>query len=151
MQVNILLKLLFSRSSPFFNILYNRSLVTDSVDAFFETMDSCAYMMIAGESECTDAVFEEIEKTLRHIPAQWLTEEDFMRVKRVMYAENVRILDSTESIAAEISDAALHGLTLWDMSDILREITFADIQKLAAHYFEDKEFVRVVILPEDRT
>ncbi len=145
--VNILLKLFFSRSSTYFNQLYRRGIVDDTLDAMFECMNSCAYLMISGESERPEEVFEELEHFLKNIPVDECKEEDFLRIKRAMYAENVRMLDSTESIAYEMTDAALHGYTLWDTNKALKEVTYEDVCRVASDYFKDKAFARVLIRP----
>ncbi len=145
--VNILLRLFFSRSSPYFNSLYAKGLIDDSFDSMLECMGSCAYLMVSGESERPEEAFEELEGFLKNIPADAVAEEDFLRVKRAMYAENIRILDSTESIAYEMTDAALHGYTVWDESEALRGVTYEDVCDVAKNYFKDKSFARVLIRP----
>ncbi len=145
--VNILLRLFFSRSSSYFNSLYAKGLIDDSFDSMLECMGSCAYLMVSGESERPEEAFEELESFLKNIPEDAVTEEDFLRVKRAMYAENIRILDSTESIAYEMTDAALHGYTVWDESEALRSVTYEDVCDAANNYFKDKSFARVLIRP----
>ena len=145
--VNILLKLLFSRSSPFYNDLYRRGLVSDSFNVMYEWLDSCAHFMIAAESDEPNTVFSEIEKLLKDISEEMFTRDDFLRVKRAMYADNIKMLDSTEEIAYNLTDAAIHDLTLWDAGDAIRAVSYEDILLLAKNYFKDKHFVRVVIKP----
>ncbi len=148
--VNILLKLLFSRSSRFYNALYRRGLINDSFHAMYEWMESCAHVMIIAESAEPDSVFAEIEALLGHISEEMLSEEDFMRVQRAMYADSIKMLDSTEEIAYNITDAAIHGLNLWEAGEAIRSLSFGEILHLAKTYFNDKRFVRVVIQPSER-
>ena len=145
--VDILLRLLFSRSAPFYNALYARGLITDSFSAMYEWMDSCAHMIAIGESDDPETVFSEIEKLLLDIPEEMLKEEDFLRVKKAMYAENIRSLDSTEEIAYNLTEAALRGLSLWDSGELIRQITHSDVLALAKEYFKNKQFVQAVIYP----
>jgi predicted Zn-dependent peptidase len=147
LRFNLLLRLLFSRSSPFYNDLYNRSLVSDALEPLYEFTSSCAYMLIMGESEKPEDVFDEIKKLFSDIPEEMLKEENFLRVKRAMYADNIRLLDSTESIAYEITDAAIHGYTLWDVGTEIQKITLEEIKQLSIEYFKDKPLAFAVIRP----
>lgn len=148
--VNILLKLFFSRSSPYYNALYAKGIVDDSMDAMLECMGSCAYVMISCESERPEKAFDEIEGFLKNIPLGEVREEDFHRIKRAMYADNIRVYDTTESIAYEMTDAALHGYTVWDVSEALKSVTLEDVREVASTYFKDKAFARVLILPNGK-
>lgn len=145
--IHVFLKLLFSRSSAYFNELYQKGLIDDSFDASLECMGSCAYVMLSGESERAEEVFEQLEKYLKNVPKDAIKEEDFLRVKRAMYAENVRMLDSTENIAYEVTDAALHGYTIWDNNQALRAVSYDDVCRCAERYFKEKSFARVLIRP----
>lgn len=148
--VNILLKLLFSRSSRFYNELYRKGLISDAFHAIYEWMESCAHVMLICESDEPDKVFTEIESLLGSISEEIITKDDFMRVQRAMYAESIKMLDSTEEIAYNITDAAIHGIGLWDAGEAIRSVSFEEIKHLAKNYFKDKHFVRVVIEPSER-
>lgn len=147
--VELLLKLLFSRSAPFYNSLYTRGLITDSFSVMYEPVRSCAHLLAIGESDDVDTVFFELERLLRDIPDQMLKQKDFLRLKKAMYAENIRTLDSTESIAYDLTEAALHDLTLWDTGEAIRSITYEELRALADNFFKEKQFVRVVIRPTE--
>ena len=145
--VDILLRLLFSRSAPLYNLLYTEGLISDTFSAMHEWLDSCAHTLIVGEGDEPNAVFEKIESILSDIPEEMLKEDDFWRVKKAMYAENIRIQDSTEEISCHLTDAALRSLSLWDAGECIREITYEDVYTLAKSYFKNKKPTHVVIYP----
>lgn len=147
--VHILLKLFFSRSSAFYNDLYRRGLITDSFSPVYEWLDSCAHTVIFAESDLPNEVFEAIESYMSSISSEMLDISDFNRVKRALYAENIKTLDSTEDIAYNLTDAAIHGLTLWDAGEAIRSVSFEEIQLLADTYFKNKHLVRVLIKPSE--
>ncbi len=149
--VTILLRLLFGRSSPFYNSLYERSMISQSFTGYYEWFNTCAYWCIEGESDDVDAVFSEIESFLSRISEEIpFTEEDFLRVKRAFYAEAVRILESAEALAYELTDTKIHGVTLWEVWDAIREVSYKDILQLKEEFFKLQESVRVVILPTEK-
>jgi len=147
--VHILLKLFFSRSSAFYNDLYSRGLITDSFSPMYEWLDSCAHTVIYAETDLPSEVFEAIESYMENISWEMVAISDFNRVKRALYAENIKMLDSTEDIAYNLTDAAIHGLTLWDAGEAIRSVSFEEVQRLADTYFKEKSLVRVLIKPSE--
>lgn len=143
----ILFKLFFSRSSAYFNALYAKGLADDTLDVSYECMNSCAFVILTGESDKPEEAAEELEQFFRHMPMDSVTEDDFLRVKRTVYANFIRRLDSTESIASDMTDAHLQAYTVWDMYEVLANITLQDITLLARDFFTDKDFARVLIRP----
>ena len=144
---SMMLNAYFSPSAPFYNRLFNDGLVGSSVDASFESMNSCGYMMISGESDEPDTVYERIDSLFAHIGDALPTEEDFVRIQKAMYADAVRVLDSTEDIANEIIHASFHGYDLWDPLEVVSDIGYEEFTRFIQGYFTDKRGVRVTILP----
>ncbi|MBO5652646.1 MAG: insulinase family protein [Clostridia bacterium] len=144
---SMMLNAYFSSSAPFYNQLFNDGLVGSSVDASFESMNSCAYLIITGESDTPDAVFERIEGLFAKIKEHLPTEVDFGRIKKAMYADAVRVLDSTEDIAGEIIHACFHGYDLWAPLEILSSVSYEEFKAFVAGYFADKIGVKATVLP----
>ncbi len=145
--VSMLLNAYFLPSAPFYNRLFEKGLLGSSFDASYECMNSCGYLMITGESDTPDTVFEEIEKLFAHLEKTLPCEEDFLRIQKAMYAESVRVLDSTEDIAYEMIHAAFHDYTLWDELAEIADIDYDEFLAFAKTYFKDKKAVKATVLP----
>ena len=144
---SMMLNAYFSPSAPFYNQLFNDGLVGSTVDASFESMNSCAYLMITGESDTPDVVYERIEELFASIEDHLPTEEDFTRLQKAMYADAVRVLDSTEDIASEIIHADFHGYDLWTPLEVLSSVSYSEFKDFVVGYFKDKTGVKATILP----
>ena len=110
-------------------------------------MNSCAYLIITGESDTPDEVFGRIEWLFANVKDQLPTEEDFGRIKKAMYADAVRVLDSTEDIAGEIIHSYFHGYDLWDPLETLSSVSYEEFKTFVAGYFADKIGVKATVLP----
>jgi predicted Zn-dependent peptidase len=140
-------KCYFSRSAPFFNRLYDDRLVSSDVQYSYDAMNSCAYLMISGESENPKLVYEKTLDLLKNISENLPPAEDFLRIKRVMYANFVRTFDSTEDLAYELTSSYFHGTDLLTAGEIISSLTYEEFIRFASSFFEDKAFALSVIYP----
>ena len=147
--VDIFLRIFFSRASAFYNDLYRRGLITETLTPMYEWLDSCAHTVIFAETDFPEQVFKELEAYLASISGKMIDTGDFNRVKRSFYAENIKTLDSTEDIAYNLTENAILGFTLWDVGEAIRSVTIDEVRHLADTYFKDKSLVRVLIKPNE--
>ncbi len=143
-------KCFFSRSADFYNELYDNGLIVKDIDYSYEAMNACSYLMIAGESERPHEVYQKIEHLLKNIHENVPSEETFLRIKRVMYANYIRSFDSTEDIAGALTDHFVHGTELYSFGDIIASVNYKDFTCFCKTFFADKQFALSVITPIDR-
>ncbi len=146
-SVSLLNRLLFGTSSAFYADLYKRGLIADDFTVEYDSLRSCAYNMIYGESADPDAVYAEMMKLISALPSNPPRREDFERIHRATYAKYIKSFDSTEDIASELIHGASHGVEMMDMGDVIRGVTYDDIVALATTYYTDKTFTRAIIRP----
>ncbi|MBQ9736235.1 MAG: insulinase family protein [Clostridia bacterium] len=147
--VNLLSRCYFSKSSHYYNELYDSALVNGSLDSFYDAMNTCAYFGVMGESDDPKTVFEKTVDLFKNIRENMPSEAEFLRMKRIAYATYVRNFDSTEEIARSLTEHYFHGTELFAASDVLSSITYEEFVSFALHYFEDKEFALAVVRPTD--
>lgn len=144
---DILGKCYFSKSSDFFNRLYDDGLIVKDIGCFFESLASCAYLMITGESERPMEVYEITKHLLQNISDNLPSEQDFERIKRVIYADTIRTFDSTESLAMALTECHLRGTEFLSDAAMISSITYEEFVRFATAFFEGKEFSLSVIYP----
>lgn len=142
-------KACLSRSSAFYNSLYNEGLLTKDIGFSFESPNSCAYFIITGESDQPIEIFNRTKHLLQNMSQNLPSEEDFLRIKRAMYANYVRTFDSTESLAMALTDNFVNGTDLMTEGELIANMTYEEFAKFASAYFTDKEFALSVIYPTD--
>ena len=145
--VSMLLNAFFLPSAKFYNQLFKDGLVGSSVDASYESMNSCGYIIITGESDAPETVYQRLDALFANVEEHLPDEETFARIRKAMYADAVRVLDSTEDIAGEIVHAAFHGYDLWDPLEVISSIDHNEFIKFAKGYFADKQGVTATVMP----
>lgn len=134
-EMNILTSILFGKSSPIFKKLYDEGLINNSFGAEYNPQIDYGFTSIEGESENPQKVYEAILSELRKTE---LKEEDFNRMKKVIWGDYVRSFNDTEEIAHTFLSMSLVDIDYFDYYKVYSEITFEDIQKRFKQQFNEE-------------
>lgn len=101
---------------------------------------------IYGESDEPDRVAEEICRELRRLKSCPPSEEAFLRAKKYLYGDNIRMYNNVESVAQNLSDAALTDSSAFDYAELAAA---ADYEGMLARLesFDESNFCLSVIIP----
>ena len=109
-----------------------------------------AHFVITGESDDPHAVVERIFRKIELLRQEPPSREEFERVRRVHYAEFIRLFDSTE----EIGDAFIRHLfgesDLLLFTDIMDSVTYEDTMALLNEFFIKEASSVAVVFPIDK-
>lgn len=144
---DIVCKMLFGKTAPFFNELYDEGLISGDLHAEYEHNESFSFLTFDGKSDEPDKIFEKfleyIEKC-RQVPP---SRDEFERAKRAKLASFIGIFDSTEDISNEFLSFIFGGTSIFDYADILKNVTFEDTVEFINSTFK-KEYAAIAkILP----
>lgn len=145
--MSILNEMLFARCTPFYESLVEREIITPAFSYGYTISKSSAYNSFAGEADKPEAVLDEIRNHIRSTKEKGLCKLDFERAKRVMYAEYVKLFDSTDNIANTLLSFFCEDAELFDYSSILTSISFEDVEKMLDKAFDEKYFTLSEVLP----
>ena len=147
----ILDEMLFSRGGRLYRSLIERDLISPALSYGYTISESSAYNSIAGEADDPKLVLNEILAYLREVKTEGLSREDFIRGKRVMYAEFVKSFDSTDSIANNLFHFICEDSELLSYAEILEEITYEEVCSLFEHAFDEEKIALSVVVPLNET
>ena len=146
-MMELISELLFAKSAPLFTELYEEKLITAELDGSYDIGRGYAHFVIAGESDDPDTVIDRIWNKIEHLKKLPPTREEFERVRRVHYAEFIRLFDSTE----EIGDAFIRHLfaenDLLAFTDIMDAVTYEDTVELLNKFFNKEASSTAVVFP----
>ena len=143
----ILNEMLFSRAGTLYNSLLDAGLITPGMSYGYTISETSAYNSIAGEADDPEAVLEVIRRYLDGIRPEELSKEDFVRGKKVMYAEFVKSFDSPDSIANNLFSFVCEDSELLSYADTLESITYEEVCRLFPGAFRPEATTLSVILP----
>ena len=144
--VDILNDILFCKSSPIFSDLYGRGLINGRFGAEYEHTETYSYSLISAETEHPEETAEAIRTYLaERRRLHDITDEQFARCRRVMYASSVTAYESTEDMALDCLDSTMEGIEMFSSVDAMMRITKDDlIDALDSLYQPERMAVSVV-------
>ena len=144
---SILDEMIFSQAGELFSSLFERDIISPHLSYGYTLSPTNAYNSIAGEADNPQLVLDEILKYIDELKIKGLSYEDFLRGKRVMYAEFVKSFDSTDNIANNLMTSVFEDSELLSYADIIDSVTFEDVKALFENAFNKEKITLSVILP----
>lgn len=144
---SILDEMIFSRAGELYSSLFERDIISPNFSYGYTVSPTAAYNSVAGEADDPKLVLDEILKHIDSMKQTGLSYEDFLRGKRVMYAEFVKSFDSTDNIANALMSMTFDGAELLSYTDIIESVTFEDVKALFESAFDKEKITLSVILP----
>lgn len=146
--MSVLCEMLFSRSGELYNRLFEENIITPDFSYGYSISDTFAFVSVSGEAENPSTVLCEIKKYLCTVKEKGLSREDFERSRRVLYADYVKGFDSTDEIANSMLEFLFDGGDILDYGEILKAVTFEEVEALLQGAFEEDLFAMSVVYPD---
>ena len=144
---SILDEIIFSRAGELYESLFERDIISPQYSYGYTMSPTSAYNSIAGEADDPKLALDEILKYIEKLKESGLSHEDFVRAKRVSYAEFVKSFDSTDNIANNLMSFAFDGAELLSYADIIDSVSFDDVTEIFKNAFDKEKITLSVILP----
>lgn len=140
-------ELLFSHSGKFYSTLFEEGLLTPAFTHGYSSADGFAYNCISGESENPEEVVKRFWAYIDEVRKTGFSDEDVERVRRVLYADEIRAYDSTEEIANRLLTFVFDGIELFSAPDIILSITKEELTDILHSFFDPARSALSVIYP----
>lgn len=144
---SILDEMIFSRAGTLYSELLESNIISPHLSYGYTMSPTSAYNSIAGEADDPKFVLEKILDFVEQLKKEGLSEKDFLRGKRVMYAEFVKSFDSTDNIANNLLSFTFDDCELLSYAEIIDSVTFEDVKDLFETAFDKEKITLSVILP----
>ncbi len=145
LATELLLEMIFGKSEPLFNRLYEEGLVDERFSAGFMAECSYGYTLIGGRTKDPLRLREEVLKGVAEARRNGLNEESFSRHKRKLKGEFLRSFNSLEFIANNYLSYRFRGIDFFEFIDILEQIQLEDaLRRLDEHLREELHAASIV-------
>ena len=138
---------MFGKASSFYTRLYENGLINQSFSFGYEGHTNFGFCEIAGYSQQPDEVYALILEEIEKYRKNGFDRNDFERIKRVFYASNIRVFNSTEEISNEFLTCIFRGYDMLDYPEIISSVTFEDVLQRFEKTFSGDRIVLSKILP----
>ncbi|XMB66568.1 pitrilysin family protein [Mycoplasmatota bacterium zrk1] len=140
MSMMIYLDILFGRSSENYERLFKDKLINYTFSVLPYVEEKFSSVLIAGDSNDPEKLKDELLKCLE----MDVSKESFKNVKKKFYGSMLKLLNSPEGIANEFTAYKFNGIDLFDIVNVVENITFEDVIRLKSYF--TKENICSVIL-----
>lgn len=144
---NILLDMMFGRSSNFYNKLYEQGLINNGFDSNFIGGERYCFTIIGGESNDPNGVRQSVMDEVKKSAKNGLDNNTFDRLKKLHIGRMLRQLDDIEGTAHAFVNFIFNDIMIFDYIEILNDLTFNDVSQRFAEMFDTKKMAISIINP----
>ncbi|QVY63355.1 EF-P 5-aminopentanol modification-associated protein YfmH [Cytobacillus gottheilii] len=149
LSLNILLDIIFGKSSENYNELYSKGLIDDTFSFDYTQEQGFGFAMVGGDTPDADRLAETLETMLLKAKEKGqLTEESLQRTKKKKIGAFLRAINSPEYIANQFTRYAFNDMKLFEVVPMLESITLEDVEQAASRFIEEDRFTVFQVLPK---
>lgn len=150
MKMQLLLSVLLGENSKYYMDLYNQNIVDDSFGFDFQLERGFNFALFSTNTNKVEEFIDGIKKIMANAPSILAeSKEEFELEKREFLGSIIKSMDSLESIANRYEGKLFDDATIFDMAEILEEISLDDLVKVSEKYFDEQRLSVFKILPKE--
>ena len=145
LAIEILLNIIFGKSSKLYKKLYEEGLIYSTPGIDYEFSDKYAHVILSGQSNNPDKVFESFKKEVNRILTEGIQETDFERIKKKIYGLYVKEYNDVEDISRMFLSDYFKGINSFDYIEQIDIINIEYVNQVAKELFDDKKMVISIV------
>jgi predicted Zn-dependent peptidase len=149
LTVNIILEMLFGKSSLIHEELYSAGLIDQSFSYDFTQEQGFGFALIGGDTREPEKLTENLKTILSEAKTGGGLQEDSMkRIVKKKIGAFLRSLNSPEYIANQFTRYAFNDMNLFDVVTVLERLTFTDVLNVAEQLIANERITVCTVLPK---
>jgi len=146
-KTDIILEVLFGKSSSFFMELYGEGLIDGSFSKDSELEMSYGFSSVNGESKDPDEVYKRTLEYIRKMKEEKLDAEAVAVAKRVLIGQNLRRFNSVEMLGNDFIRCFMNGVDPLKYNDMVEKVTMEELEERFREHFDEACCTMSVIDP----
>ncbi len=146
-KTQILMEVLFGKSSEFFTELYGEGLIDGSFSKDSELEVRYGFSSISGETAEPEKVYEKTLAYLEKVKSAPLDKDAVDVAKRVLIGKNLRRFNSVERLGNDFIRCFMSGFDPLEYSDLVEKVTMDALEARLKEHFDSECCVMSVIEP----
>ena len=145
------LEVLLGNSSPLYAKLYREGLINQEFGYSYESSFGCAFLAADGESKAPEAVCAAVAAEAARIGREGVDPALWERVKKGVYGNRVRGLNSFENLCVGQAQAFFAGYDFLRFAEIFDSITQKEVEALIANWVTGERTALSVVRAKEET
>ena len=142
--MEILLNLLIGRSSNLYKELYNEGIIYSQPSLEYEFTNMYAHVLITGQSNEPEKVYEKLKQEIEKMKTG-INEEDFERIKKMLYGGYVKEYNDVADIARMFLADSFKGVNSFDYLEEIEGITVEYLEQILKDVFKEEKMIISVV------
>ena len=143
--IEILLNIIFGKSSKLFQDLYKDSNIYIEPSLEYEFGREYAHILITGISNNPRKVYKQFKNTVKEIKENGINKEEFERIKRMLYGNYVREYNDVQDIARMFLSDYFKGICSFDYLEEIDAIDVEFLNQLLKDVFKEEKMVISIV------
>ncbi len=139
--------IVFSSSGKLYSDLFKRGIMTTPFNYGEEYGKTYSFCYAGGECDDPELLLEEIKKYVESLKKEGIDNTDFERRKKIIYASDIKLYDSTWDIATALFDNAFWNIDIFSDSETVKEITLEEANDFLRNTFKSERMTFSVAEP----
>lgn len=129
LETRVMLDVLFSSSSVIFQKLYDEHLITDQFSYEYNTGPGYAFSVIGGDTRDPDELVRRLREELERVRQEGIAAGDFERSRRKKIGTYLRMFNSLEAVANELTRCRFKDINLFDVLPVYESMTLEQVNR----------------------
>ena len=143
--MEILLNLLFGRSSNLYKKLYNKGLIFSQPSLEYEFTNIFAHIIITGQSNNPEEVYQNFKDEIKKLKEEGINQEDFDRIKKMIYGGYVKEYNDAQDIARMFLADSFKGINSFDYLEEIESDTVKYLEQILKDVFKEEKMVISIV------
>ena len=148
-STDIILDILFGKSSDFYMELYSDGLIDSSFGAETELEKRYGFTMIGGESKDPKEVYRRVKEHIKKAQDTGLSHDEIERAKKVAKASLIKVFNSIEAMGNSFIRLLLKGVNPLEYAAAIDSVPDVAVNERLKNHFDLSNCVLSTILPDD--
>ncbi|KUP08437.1 zinc protease [Bacillus coahuilensis m2-6] len=149
LMTNVMLDMMFGKSSDHYFELYNEGLIDESFSYDYTQEQGFGFAMLGGDTRHPDKLAERLKSILLNASGgEDLTKESLERTKKKKIGAFLRAINSPEYIANQFTRYAFNEMDLFKVVPILETITIDDVKERAVNFVSEDRLTVCQVIPK---
>jgi len=149
---DLVLDILFGRSSKFYTDAYKDGIIDESYSYAFSLEKGFGFALIISDTEDPKVLEAAIRNTVQGQADSWtITDKELDSLRKRKIGQFMRSLNSIEFIANQFTRYSFNEMNLFDIVPTLEKMTLADLKEAFAAFSDDKGHTTFTVVPAEKS
>ena len=149
LAINILLDMLFGKSSVNYEDLYNQGLIDETFQYNYTQEQGFGFAMVGSDTDNPNLLSEKLQSIMLEASSgRHVSDEALERAKKKRIGTFLRSVNSPEYIANQFTRYAFNEMDLFEVVPVLEELSLPDIKNAASSFFAEERMTVCQVVPK---